>query len=758
MPEAFREMLKRLRLRAGMSQEDLWRRSGVSVRTIGALESNPRRNATMGTLRNLADALQLEGAERDAFFAAADGRVSQAPPPGPGTAGSPHGEGAAPGPLLVQAAARLAEQVKARWQEEEEHPVALPIRWDPMPAEQMAALELICGSQSGEAIEPLALGGQLEDIAEVYRRIPSGRLMVVGRAGAGKTILTLRFVSDMLKSRAPGDPVPVIFDLGSWQPDTTHLRSWLTAQLLHDYPTPDPEGPRLAASLVNEGFILPVLDGFDEIADNLRESILGALNRSRMPLLMTSREAEYLMTVAEVDVLSAAAGIQLADVTLADLNKYLPLTTRKTINGTPLWSTVLAELNAEPRSRAADDLAAVLSTPLMIYLARIIYSSAGSRDPAELLERFDSAKDIESHLLGTLVPTVYRAPQAKQDQREDARQYPLEDVQRWLGYLAHHMNLLDTRDLAWWQLGSSMRRRARMVIVALVVAVVFALTDIAMEGLLLGLSTPYLAVTAAAIGIVVGAAFGLVHGLIAGHRGRTIEPSRVRLRIRRPKALPWPEAAHRFRTGFAGGFVTGIGYGIVRAAYYTLMFDLETAQLLLSGSLDALAFGLIFGLAAGFTLGLVALSEVPLDTESVSSPEELLRADRRTRMVQVLVLGSVFAAALPFFGWGLVTLLQQLPSVQGIGFNWDPLFGLLIGLIGGIGGAVSYTLGLTAWGQWLVFGRFWLPLTGRLPWALPAFLKGAYHRGVLRRAGAVYRFRHERLQDHLAAEYRSGRN
>jgi hypothetical protein len=43
-----------------------------------------------------------------------------------------------------------------------------------------------------------------------------------------------------------------------------------------------------------------------------------------------------------------------------------------------------------------------------------------------------------------------------------------------------------------------------------------------------------------------------------------------------------------------------------------------------------------------------------------------------------------------------------------------------------------------------------LPLHGRLPWALTAFLDDASRRGVLRQVGAVYQFRHARLQAHLA--------
>jgi hypothetical protein len=71
------------------------------------------------------------------------------------------------------------------------------------------------------------------------------------------------------------------------------------------------------------------------------------------------------------------------------------------------------------------------------------------------------------------------------------------------------------------------------------------------------------------------------------------------------------------------------------------------------------------------------------------------------------------------------------------------------GLIGGIGASLGYGICFTAWGQWVLFARIVLPLTGRLPWTPVTFLEDAYQRGVLRQAGAVYQFRHARLQDRL---------
>jgi hypothetical protein len=133
--------------------------------------------------------------------------------------------------------------------------------------------------------------------------------------------------------------------------------------------------------------------------------------------------------------------------------------------------------------------------------------------------------------------------------------------------------------------------------------------------------------------------------------------------------------------------------------------------------------------------------EAPLDIRSAISPSGLLITNRRTVIFQLLVWGLVVG-----LGGGL--LLQLVFGLAG---------SLVFGLVGGIGGALGGGLSLTAWGQWVVFARIWLPLTGRLPWAVVAFLDDAYQRGVLRQDGAVYQFRYARLQDHLAHVFQASR-
>src|SRR5829696_1905811 len=68
------------RVRAGLSQEALAERAGLTIDTVGRLERGLRRRLFPQTVRALADALDLRDAERDTLTALASGRVDAAGP------------------------------------------------------------------------------------------------------------------------------------------------------------------------------------------------------------------------------------------------------------------------------------------------------------------------------------------------------------------------------------------------------------------------------------------------------------------------------------------------------------------------------------------------------------------------------------------------------------------------------------------------------------------------------------------------------
>ncbi|MFD7526961.1 helix-turn-helix domain-containing protein [Streptomyces sp. NPDC059849] len=821
MADQLGTLLRRLRKQSGLTQEQLEARSGVSVRTIRRLETGRSSDHRLGTVNLLADALEAGPEDRRRLAATLAGSATELavsapgpaiesihePVPVPGTAPTP-ALAADPIPILISApapappsipaqnsrpkrdgtrtprpidseladaATELAKEIRRRWQREEEHrrvhdPFPLPVRWRDAPESLTDHSENIQRLPPGAASQEMDLSGDLGSVAEVYRRIGSGRLVVLGRAGSGKSILTIRFVLDQLEHREPHDRVPVIFSLGSWDPTAIALRDWLIDLLVRDHPhlaRRAPGGSTLAAALVDADLVLPVLDGFDEIAEGLRSTALETLNATSLPLVLTSRRGEFAEAVEETRTpLVWAAGLELTDLTLDDLDDYLPRTARPVPRGDSgseaVWSPVLARLSAG-EGGADSPLARVLSTPLMIILARTMYSGTPGRDPAELLdtERFPDENSLEEHLLAGFVPTVYRRRVAERSAvaRPERHRDP-ERAEHWLGYLAHHLARLDRdqQDLAWWRIGDSLRLSTRLLSVVVASALCVALAQWFVNLINLPFPIGEALLLGGSLGAAAGLAFGCVHAILARFGSAAFEPAHVRLRLRLPGAgtgighRPVRTFIARFGAVLPGGFVMGVGCASALALQRWLYYGIPIADdLVIKGTLiNMLVLGLIFGAGAGLVFGLMAAFEAPLDVTSAATPVGLLASNRATVVRQVLVLVPMLTLAITLGGFLITDLLQGLLGT----LIWRLADGLAIGMVGGLGGSCAYALSFTAWGRWLVLSRIWLPLTGRLPWDTVAFLDDAYRRGVLRQTGAVYQFRHIRLQHHLARSYR----
>jgi predicted ATPase/DNA-binding XRE family transcriptional regulator len=78
----FSQLLKRLRVSADLTQEELAERAGVSARLVSDLERGLIRRPRRDTVQMLAGALQLAGAARDGFTRAARGRPDEGEPAG----------------------------------------------------------------------------------------------------------------------------------------------------------------------------------------------------------------------------------------------------------------------------------------------------------------------------------------------------------------------------------------------------------------------------------------------------------------------------------------------------------------------------------------------------------------------------------------------------------------------------------------------------------------------------------------------------
>lgn len=391
---------------------------------------------------------------------------------------------------LAAVADELAMAVGAQWQAEERvrrvnDPYPLPVRWIPASKSLDAdwngrgqALESSgsrpAGGKGTRAKGPGRLASEGGQLAAVLARVPTGRLYVLGDSGAGKTVLMVRLVLDLLDSRATakpipvvgsrasGKPVPVLVPVASWDPTATSLRGWLADRLSIDHPRLAQSFPAgtaettWAKALLDNGLIFPILDGLDEIPEIVRGRAIKRINEAVQPgagLVVTCRTKEYIDAVRpqhrQEVTLHGAAGIELCPLDVTDIAKYLQTDAGGPV-GAARWAPVITDLGT------AKPIGQVLRTPLMVSLARAIYNrypgdSAVSRPELKKLLACSSAEEVKRLLFDAFIRTAYWDPEPEQRKRN---QWTADQAQPYLEFLAWHLqhNLKNQTDLAWWEL------------------------------------------------------------------------------------------------------------------------------------------------------------------------------------------------------------------------------------------------------------------------------------------------------------------
>jgi hypothetical protein len=630
---------------------------------------------------------------------------------------------------LGHAADRLADAVRRQWRQEADlrrlrRPQPIRVRWSSTARPVSAHPEVVLGKNvvPGRPTR-LKLSGDLHTVRDAFLRLPARQLVVLGEPGAGKTVLAILFTLDVLEARADDEPVPVLLSLASWHPTAEHLHTWLARRLVEDYPDLAGAGPDIATRLIDGGRLIPVLDGLDEMPPALHDEAIEGLDRAMSdggPLIVTCRTTEYESAVMQSGrFLSRAAVVEIDSVDVPDTIEFL---TAAQPADDGRWRPVTDHLRADP----GGPLAKALSTPLMVYLARTAYARP-STDPAELCDadRFQDHALIEEHLLTAYLPSVY-APLPTRHRARDARRYSAAQAHRWLTFLATHLHRHETRDLAWWHLHQALPRRAAQWVACLVLG----LTDGLVCAVAIGVGLGPGGFVAGLLGAFLS---GFLAGLIAGPPAR---PRRVNTE------LPGRgRAGRRLAVGVAAALGVGVAAGVTIGV---------TAGIAITATVGA-AIGITAGAAIAVLVGFTRWLNAPADSFRSPSPISVLRGERTVSCVQMCL--AVFGIPLT------VGLVGSAVDVYVADVLVGATVGLAAGVVAGIGAGLVERFAASAggvlfvrspWG-WSLLSRCWLALAGRLPWRLMAFLADAHQRGVLRQAGAVYQFRHARLQDHLAS-------
>lgn len=177
-------------------------------------------------------------------------------------------------------------------------------------------------------------------ITEVFHEA-GGRLLILGDAGAGKTILLLQLAEGLLW-RAESDlrqPIPVVFNLSSWGSEHKSLETWLVEELSAEYEVDH----RTGSAWVAQNELTLLLDGLDEVAAAHRAACAEAINEYRrthgfVQLAVCSRtkaaedlavklhleEAVQLQPLTDDEVGTCLGKLEQSGTSVADVRAALP--------------------------------------------------------------------------------------------------------------------------------------------------------------------------------------------------------------------------------------------------------------------------------------------------------------------------------------------------------------------------------------------------------------------------------------------------
>ncbi|MDR8412408.1 hypothetical protein MTP10_27215 [Nonomuraea sp. 3-1Str] len=540
------------------------------------------------------------------------------------------------------------------------------------------------------------LPGTIEELAD-HLLTMKGRVVVTGGRGSGKTTLGLLLALRMSSVRHR--PIPVTLPLSSWEPRLA-LREWVALRLVTEFPFLR-AAPLALERLIRSGSLLAVFDGFDEVPPARRADVVRAIDEdwSGSPCVLTSRVEAYAGPVTRR--LAGTPVARLLPVDGAGAAGYL----ESRWGDVPAAAALVARLRAEPRG----PLAEALDTPLMIFLAARTCESGHT-------PRVDgTAVRIRQGLVAGFVPAVYR-PEPEADQRWDPEQ-----AARHLRFLAEFLRRRGTGDLAWWELHQALPRAVVPTVQTVLGMAIFVPLCTAVT-VLFGLG---------AVGWWFGLAIGLTGGL-------TVSLARQHY----PR-----EAGPKLRKTLTRRYLLRrLGQGLV-----CVTPGMVIVLVLYDGVTYAFTEGAVF--LVGFLAASLALA--PANADKAGTPDGFLRNDRAAVLLAFAAGGLVGLAVGAYLGWWMETGLRVRDHVWllTLGRWQQTLIGAACGAVLGAVGFGVTMMAPSAWGRFIDV-RLWFAWRRALPLRLMTFLHDAYERGVLRRTGPYYQFRHELLQDQAAAGLR----
>ena len=606
-----------------------------------------------------------------------------------------------------------------------------------------------------------------EPLTETFHRL--GRsLLLLGEAGAGKTVTLLRLAEEAIAAARgdPAEPVPVVVQLASWADRAPAFESWLEDEISRRYYLPR----RAVHGWLSSGALMLLLDGLDEVEAPRRGRCVAAINRFHeamplIPLAVTCRSEDHWNLVREGRRLRLAGALAIQPLEPADVEAAL--------GGHP----ALEQLRGD---RALGELA---RSPLILSILRRV-----GLDAADDAAGAPARASPQERLLYRYVRGCLRG-------RGGAyAPYSERQAVGWLSSLArsmldHHRSLFQLEEIQPSWLRATWRRGAYLLLSRVAVGLVLSLAFVGMiqatgvlgptpiilgSGILAGLLIAGLdlcllgrpAAAAGAAGANGAAGQWLYPSLMAAAAvTATVVPQRLFLPEgspvgpflfasciflvfrRRPDGVRWTSDVATVETFRWSWAAAGRGWLVWAGLILAGMIALGIARAAVEGPLDALRLlpnamltGVIPAVLIGLRPGLVDVKTRPnhgvwLSARNASLGGFLLFAG-------TFLSGSLGGLLASRGLLGPTHLMHDIGARGGFAFLWAMSVGLAVVGATGFGGVElikHFALRLLLWTE------------GAAPVRYPRFLDYAARCTLLRRAGGGYVFAHRSLQEYLAS-------
>lgn len=543
-------------------------------------------------------------------------------------------------------------------------------------------------------------------------------LLILGEAGAGKTMLLL-YLARTLLAQAEIDEqrrMPVLFHLATWVQQRLTFEQWLVNELHSKYDVPLSVGN----IVLKADTIFPLLDGLDEVAATDRAACVQAIKDfaqrqpEQTPLVICCRSQEYRSLPQQ---LALHYAVMLLPFTDEQINYYLT-----SVSGR--YSALRDTLSQD------QELYELARRPLMLSVFTQAYVAA----PAELpvpIEHKDYPRALFQYYVNAMLT-----------RRGQLQEYTPQQVKSWLGFLAHQMKnqheiLISIENIqpTWLPVPTRTLYRWCMTLVyaltfGLIFGPIFALSFGCTYGILH--QDPGQLWPGLLIGLNIGCAGGLPGGLCFGltfPQHYHIQPSEV---------AAWSgEAARRgLVTGTLGGLLVGLAGGLIGS------FLISPTVGIVLGIATEVVVALVGMLVGGFT-------PLQLPAEIDLTPNAgIWRSGKRGFLLVlpiIALIGMAGGLLVSLFGKSLVTVANGPLIGLALGSTGGLIFGLAFGLVGG-------RTGIAAFLQHFIL-RFFFWKYKLLPLRLVHFLDMASERLLLRKVGRSYLFVHRILREVLEEEY-----